>query len=63
VNDVNIHFDAGAEHADGIEHTFLTVDEEMLANHVNDAVLGGEIDRLGVLNCVLDVLLHDLTIM
>src|ERR1700722_19708853 len=42
VDDVNIHFQPRTEHAYGIGHAVLAVYKEMLANGVDDAVLGGQ---------------------
>ena len=35
VHHVHIHLDPAADHADRVEHAFLAVDQEMLADHVH----------------------------
>jgi hypothetical protein len=62
VHDVDIDFDARAEHADGIVNAVLAVDEKMLANEMHDAIFGGEINRFGVADGVLHIFFHDLAI-
>ena len=55
MNNVHVHFEAGAEHANGIGDVVLAVHKEMLADGVNDAVFRGQVDGLGIFNNVLDV--------
>ena len=62
VDDVHVHLDARAEHPDGINDAVLSIDEKVLADGVNDVVLRREIDRLGVANDILDIVLGDLAI-
>ncbi len=62
VDDVDIHLDPRAVHADGIEDAALAIDVEMLADGVDDGVVDGQIDGLGVLDDVLDVLGGDLAV-
>ena len=62
VNDVHIHLDAGAQHADRVGDAVLAIHQEMLADGVNDMVLGRQVNGLGVLNDVLHVFLRDLAV-
>ncbi len=62
VNDVDIHLDPRAVHADRVEDAGLAIHLKMLADGVDDAVVGGKIDRLGVLDHVLHVLLGDFAV-
>lgn len=55
VNDMDIHLDARAQHADGIGDAVLAVHEKVLADGVDDVVLGGEVDCLGVFDDVLNI--------
>src|ERR1035437_6052213 len=57
VDDVHVHFQTRAQHADGIGHAVLTVHKKMLAHGVNDGVLGGQVDRLRVLDDVLHIII------
>src|SRR5206468_4134949 len=57
VDDVDVHLDARAQQADWIGNAVVAVHQELLANGVDDVVLGGEIDGLGVFDHVLNVLL------
>src|SRR5947209_3879900 len=62
MHDVDIHLHAGAKHADGIGDAVLAVHEKMLSNRMDDVVLGGEVDRLGVLDDVLNIFLANFTV-
>ena len=62
VDDVNVHFQPRAEHADGIGDAVLAVHEKMLADGVDDVVFRGQIDRLGVLDHVLHVVLGNFAV-
>ena len=62
VNDMHVHLEPRAQHADGIGHAVLAVHEKMLADGVEDAVLGRQVDGLGVLDHVLHVVLGDLAV-
>src|SRR6266850_4015624 len=62
MNNVNIDFHSRTQHPNWIGNTILTVNEEVLANGVNDMVLGGEVDRLGVFDHVLNIILGNLAI-
>src|ERR1035437_4816512 len=62
MHDMHIHLDARAEHAHRIGDAVLPVHEKMLANGVDDMVLGGEVDCFGVLDHVLHVILRNLTV-
>jgi len=59
---VNIHFHARTEHADGVGNSILAVHEEVLANGVDDVIARGQIDRLGVLDDVLHVVLGNFAV-
>jgi hypothetical protein len=63
MNDVDINLDAGTEHPDRIQNTFLAIDKKVLSDDVNDPVFGREIDRLGILNRVFNIFLDNLPIM
>ena len=55
VDDVHVHLQPRAQHPDGVRHAVLAVHIKMLPHMVDDRVLGGKIDGLGVLDHVLDV--------
>src|SRR5439155_3425002 len=62
MNHMDIHLDASAEHADGIGNAVLAVHEEMLPDGVDDMVLRGQVDGLGVFDDVLNVVLADFAV-
>ena len=62
VDDVHIHFQARAQHADRVGDAVLAVHEKVLADGVDDVVFGGQIDRLGVLDHVLHVVLGNFAV-
>ena len=62
MDDVDIHLDAGAEHADGVGNTILAVHEEMLPNRMDHVVLSRQVDGLGVLDDVLDIVFRNLAV-
>jgi hypothetical protein len=63
VDDVHVHFDSRAEHCRRDQQCLLAIDEEVLADRVQDVVLRRQIDRLRVLDHVLDILLRDLAVL
>ena len=62
VDDVDIHFEPRAEHPDGIGDAVLAVHKKMLADGVDDIVLGREIDGLGVFDDILNVVVGNLAV-
>ncbi len=62
MHDVHVHLDARAEHAHRVGDAVLPVHQEMLADGVDDMVLGGQVDRLGVLDHVLHVVFRNLAV-
>ena len=62
VDDVHVHFQPRAEHPDGIGDAVLAVHKKMLADGVNDRVLGGQIDGLGIFDDVLDIVLGNFAV-
>ena len=42
-DDVHLHFQADAAHADGLAHVFLVVDDEFLRNRMQQLLIGGNI--------------------
>ena len=42
---MHLHFEPHARHADRLAHVFLTVDDELLPQHVQDLLVGGDVDR------------------
>ena len=62
VDHMHVHLQPRAEHAHGIDDPVLVVHLEMLPHGVQYVVLRGQIDRLGVLDDVLDVLLGDVPV-
>src|SRR4051812_29773484 len=53
---MDVHLNTRAEHADRITDTILAIDEKMLADCMDDMILRGQINDLGVFDHVLDVL-------
>lgn len=62
VDDMDIDLHACPEHTDRIHNAFLPINQEVLANGMNDMILGGEIDGFGILDDIMDVILGDFTI-
>ena len=62
MHDMHVHLDARAEHAHRVGDAVLAVHQKMLADGVDDVVLGGQVDRLGVLDHVLHVVFRDLAV-
>ena len=59
---VHIDFDSGTEHPDGIDDSVLPIDQEVLANGMEDIILRRQVNGFGVLDYVLDVFLGDFPI-
>ena len=59
-DDVHLGLEAHARHADRIADALLAVDDELLRQHVQDLLVGGDGDRLGRIDHVLDVAVGDL---
>jgi len=62
VDDVHVHAQARPEHADGVGDAFLAIHKKMLAHGMHHGVFRREIDGLGVLDDVLDVLGGDFAV-
>src|ERR1043166_3688323 len=54
---MHVHFNASAEHIHRIGDAVLSIHQKVLANGVNDMILGRQVDRLRVLDAVLDIVL------
>ena len=59
MNDMHVHFQSLAQHPGRVGDAVLAINEEMLANGVDDRVVRRQIDGLGVLDHVLNVVLGD----
>src|SRR5581483_2362449 len=62
VHDVNVDFDPRAEHPDGVGDSILPIHQEVLANGMDDVVLGRQVDGFRVFDHVLHVGFRDLAI-
>src|ERR1039458_7410997 len=62
VDDVDIYFEPRAEHPDGIGDAVLAIHEEVLADGVNNIVVGRDIDGLGVFDDILNVIVGNLAV-
>ena len=62
VHNMHVHLNTRAQHSDGIADSILAIDKKVLANRVNDMMLRGQINRLGVLNDVLHVVFRNLAV-
>ena len=62
-HDVHLHLQAHARHADRLAHVFLAVDDEFLAQHVQDLLVGRNVDRAGGLDRAVDVEHADLAVL
>jgi hypothetical protein len=49
-DDVHLHFQADAAHADRLAHIFLAVDDEFLRHRVQQLLVGRDVDRFGRLD-------------
>ena len=54
-DDMHLHLQAHAGHADGLAHVLLAVDDEFLAQHVQDLLVGRDVHRLRRLDGAFDV--------
>ena len=61
-DDVHLGFEPHARHADRIADAFLAVDDEFLRQHVQNLLVGGDRDRLGRVDHVLDIAVRDLLV-
>ena len=61
-HDVHLGLESHARHADRIANALLPVDQELLRQHVQDALIGRNRDRLGRVDHVLDVAMRDLAV-
>ena len=59
-DDVRIDFEPVARHADGVAHAFLTVDRELLGQHVHDAALRRNAHRASRVDGSMHVLVANL---
>ena len=59
---MHIHLDARAEHPHRVGDAILAVHEKMLAHGMDNGFSGGQVDGLGVLNDILNVLVGDLAV-
>ena len=62
MHNVNVHLDPRAQHAYRVGDAVLAVHQEMLANGMDDMVLGRQVDGLGVLDDVLHVFFRNLAV-
>ena len=60
---MHLHFEAHARHADRFAHVLLAVDDEFLAQHVQDLLIGGNVDRARGLERAVDVEHADLAVL
>src|ERR1019366_3295922 len=60
VNDVDVCFQFGADHADRVLDAVMAVDVEMLADRVDHHVIHGDVHRFGIEQDVADFLGRDL---
>src|SRR5262245_7258564 len=54
-DDMHLDLEAHARHADRLAHVLLAVDDELLAQHVQDLLVGGNVDRPRRVDRALDV--------
>ena len=59
-DDVRVDLEAVARHADGVAHALLTVDRELLRQHVHDAPLGRDAHRARGVDGAVHVLVANL---
>ena len=62
-DDVDVHFEPGAGHADRRADAVLLVDDEVLRQHVQDLAAGRQRHRLGRVDRAPDVLARDLAVL
>src|SRR5208282_1079131 len=62
VDNVDVHLDARSEHSHRIGNAVVTVHEEVLPDGMDDVILRRQIDRLGILDYVLDIVLGNFPI-
>ena len=54
-DDVHLHLEPHAAHAERLAHVLLAVDDEFLIEDVQDLLVGGDVHRLGGLDHAVDV--------
>jgi hypothetical protein len=59
---MDIYLDARAKHTDWISDPILAVDQKMLTDGMNDMILSGQINGLGILDDILNIVLRYFTI-
>lgn len=62
-DDVHLHFQADAAHADRLAHVLLAIDDEFLREDVQDLLVGRDVDRLGGLDHARHVGRRDLLVL
>jgi hypothetical protein len=62
-DDVNLHLEAHARHADRLAHVLLPVDDEFLPQHVEDLLVGRNVHGARGVDCALHVERADLAVL